>query len=410
MTLALPDGTGAHRVAAQLAAAFRREGHRVVLLCGPGSKADVDPLLLGDSEAPPAGDVTVLRHDGFRRALDWSLVSEIQRVVSREAVDCLVAFQQADRKYAALAARRAGIPFVIHAGNQHAFWGPWPVPPLKAQLYGWLLRRCADLIVCTSEAVQAEFVERFRVPAERTCVQPNGIDVHGLARPGARTLEGVRRELGVGPRDVLLLNAGRLDVQKGQDLLLRAFAPIAASRPDVKLALVGAVPGSRNRRRMERFAKELRDFAGSRGLGAQVVFTGWRDDVQRLLAAADLYVHSARWEGPALCLSVLEAMAAALPVISTDCSGHPAGFQNGRHGFIVASGAVRPLREAVERILALTREQRRAMGAGARALAVERYDSRVSSARCVALVEDLLSSGRGRAGASRPRGWEARRG
>lgn len=391
MTLGLPDGTGAHRMAAQFARAFVREGHRVVVVSGSGRKAGDDSLLLGDSEAPAPDGIRILRREGFQRQFDWSLVSELRRLVARESAGCLIAFQQADRKYAMLAARRANVPCVIHAGNQHTFWGPGPVPALKAWLYGHLLRRWADLIVCTSGTVESEVVGRFGVPPERTRVQHNGIDVRGFPRPDPAAGERVRGEIGVAPDDVMLVNVGRLDVQKGQDLLLRAFAPIAASRPGVKLVLVGSVSGSPNRGRMEDFARELREFADSHDVEPRVIFTGWRDDVPELLGAADLYVHASRWEGPALCLAVLEAMAAALPVVSTDCSGHPAGFENGEHGFIVPAGAVEPLREAVDRLLASTEAERRAMGERARALALERYDIRAVGARFVDCVEDVMS-------------------
>lgn len=390
MTLARPDGAGCHRMAVQLAGAFRRRGHRVVLLCGPGRKGDVDPLLHGDAAPPEATGVTVHRRDGFLRPFDPGLVRELDRLVDREAVDCLIGFQQADIKYAALAGWRAGVPCVIHGANRHTFWGPWPLPPLKGWVYGHLVRRGADLIVCTSDTVRTEFVHRFGVAAERTRIQPNGIDVRGFPRPDRKAAAGARRELGLAPDDVVLINVGRLAVQKGQDLLLRAFAPIAAAHPEVKLVLVGAVPGSGNRS-MERFETELRKQVDTRDLESQVVFTGWRDDIPLLLRAADAYVHAARWEGPALCLSVLEAMAAELPVISTDCSGHPAGFENGRHGFIVPAGAADPLRDAMDRLVSATRADRRAMGSRARELALKRYDSQESSARFVGHVESVVS-------------------
>lgn len=391
MTLGLPDGTGAHRMAIQFARAFRRRGHRVVLAMGSGRKAASDPLLLGDPDSGAPDGISVVRLSGFQRTFDASLLSELPRLLTREGADCVVAFQQSDRKYALLAARRAGLPCVIHAGNQHTFWGPWPLPLLKGWAYGFLLRRHADLVVCTSETVEREVVGRFGVRPDRTRVQPNGIDVRGFPRPGPERARTVRVELGLDPEDVVLAHVGRIDVQKGQDLLLKAFAPIAASHPRARLVLVGSVPDSSNRGRMERYARELSDAVESEEIADRVTFTGWRDDVPSLLAAADLYVHPSRWEGPALCLSVLEAMAAGLPVISTDCSGHPEGFEDGTHGHIVPTGEIEPLRTTVARLLALTDEERRAMGRRARELALERYDGRVLAARFVRRVERLVS-------------------
>jgi glycosyltransferase involved in cell wall biosynthesis len=84
-----------------------------------------------------------------------------------------------------------------------------------------------------------------------------------------------------------------------------------------------------------------------------VDFAGWRDDVPAILHAADAYVHSSLWEGPPLPLAMLEAMASRLPFIGTDCSGYPAGFQNGRHGFIVPTGRAGELARAMEAVAAM---------------------------------------------------------
>lgn len=390
MTLAHSDGTGAHRMATQFARALERQGYRVVLVCGSGRKADADPLLLGSSELPEPSGIKVIRRDGFLRSFDWSLVAELQDLVDREAAECVIGIQQADRKYAMVAARRAGVPCVIHAGNQHTFWGVWPVSRIKEWIFGHLPpERRPDRLHLRDRPGRG----RSAIPRPRRA-DPGPAERHrrsGIPPPGGSGRSRKRDASSASPPgDVVLMNVGRLDVQKGQDLLLRALAPIAASRPDLKLVLVGSVP-SPNRTRMGAYAGELRELARSHGMEEQVTFTGWREDVPRLLGAPDLYVHPSRWEGPALCLSVLEAMAASLPVISTDCSGRPRGFVDGEHGWVVPTGEVDALGEALSRALSTSADELRRIGARGRTLAERPYDIRRVGERFVELVEGTVS-------------------
>ncbi len=132
----------------------------------------------------------------------------------------------------------------------------------------------------------------FGVPAERSVVLPNGISVTvPLALTGAERAR-LREEMAAGEGDLLLLNAGRLDPQKGQDLLLAALDGVPSP---VHVALVGDAVAAR---RTADHATLLHRQVQRLGLERRVSFLGWRDDVPRLLAAADGYVPTARWGGP----------------------------------------------------------------------------------------------------------------
>jgi glycosyltransferase involved in cell wall biosynthesis len=167
----------------------------------------------------------------------------------------------------------------------------------------------------------------------------------------------------------------------------------------VKLLLIGSVVDSAHQRSSEAYADGLRELVRSNGMEERVIFAGWRDDIPLLLSASDSYVHSARWEGPPLCLAVLEGMAARRPVISTDCSGWPEGFAQGVHGYVVRTEDVDALAGAMRGILSASAAERREMGEAARRLAEESYDISVIGDRFVDLVE----------AATRPRSSAARR-
>jgi glycosyltransferase involved in cell wall biosynthesis len=327
-----------------------------------------EPSILPDFAA--LGVETVLE-PRLERPWDPLLVRAVAGRVRREGGVCVIGVNQRDRMLALLAAARAGVPGVVVVGNQHHFWGSRPVAALKRLSYTRVVARHTTLAVCTSAVVRDELVA-FGVPPERAVVLANGIDAPPPVRlsPGER--ERLRTEMGARDGDVLLVNVGRLDPQKGQDLLITAVGGHAWAAP-VHVALVGSSGDPVAARATTAFEASLRRQVDDLGLEGVVSFLGWRSDVRQLLGAADGYVHSARWEGPALPLAVMEAMAAGLPTVFTDCSGMPPVFEEGRHGLMARTGDPASLARRIGDLVALGTHDRAAMGAEAAALIRTHY-------------------------------------
>jgi glycosyltransferase involved in cell wall biosynthesis len=385
ITLENPEGTGAPRMALEYARALVSAGHRVLAAAGPPSAGM--PSILADLAA--AG-VAVRRVPPFTPRNAAKLLLVLRRLVRDEKVECLVCFQQRDRVLACLVAGLTATPCVVSAQSQHVFRGGPVERRVKERIYAWAVRSRADLVICTSEVVQDEARGALGVEDLRTTVLPNGIDVQAFPVFGAEGARSLRRELGVSDDERLLLNVGRIDRQKGQDLLLRAFQAVAERNPRVRLGLVGGVGRSSASGEAREFRNQLRSLVRAGGLEERVLFLGWRDDVPRLLAAADLYVHPSRWEGWPV--AVVEAMAAGLPVVASDCAGRPPGFVDGGHGWIHPTGEVPALRDALDRALATPPAELRVMGARARRLAERHYDIRLLGERFVELVEGVVAS------------------
>jgi glycosyltransferase involved in cell wall biosynthesis len=386
MTLATATRTGAGQAALNYCEALRRDGWRVVVACGPPPP-----------EEGPASTIAMQAAGVELHVLDrvvaptWPVWRQLRAIAREARPNAVIGMMQRDRAVAMALSRSLGVPGIIAAGNRHIFWGSLPVRVAKRMLYGVAVRHWCSLAVCPSEPVR-EDIRRFGVSEGRTVLLSNGIVVGERFQLRLEERDAVRRELGAGSKDLLFVNVGRLDVQKGQDILIDAFATFARTRPHMRLALIGDVSGGANRVRMLAFAAELRRQASACGVGNQITFAGWRTDVPRVLSAADGYVHSARWEG--LSLAFLEAMAAALPVVITDCSGMPEGFVEAEHGWVVPTESPDALAAAMGHLADLTPELRETMGRSARALVEERYDIRMIGARFAALVAEAVARGR----------------
>jgi glycosyltransferase involved in cell wall biosynthesis len=174
-----------------------------------------------------------------------------------------------------------------------------------------LLRRTEQVLghithrhIHVSRAELEEGVRLGVVRDHRARVVLNGIDPAPFTAPTGG--EAVRAELGI-PADVPVVGTvGLLNDAKGHDALLEALPALPG---DARLLLVGH--GERE--------SDLRAQAERLGVTPRVHFAGWRDDVPACHAAMDVFVLSSRWEG--LAYSLLEAMAAGLPCVSTDVNG-----------------------------------------------------------------------------------------
>ncbi|MEW5946209.1 MAG: glycosyltransferase [bacterium] len=203
------------------------------------------------------------------------------------------------------------------------------VHPAAYPFYLWIYRlmnRRFDVTICVSGAVMREVVRREKIQDERCVVIPNGVRVEPPPAAGQGTRAEVRRELGVPGEGVMVLTLSRLAREKGLDVLLRAAAECVRKRGDLYFVVAGGGD-------ME---SELKGFSEKSGLEGRVIFPGYREDVERLLCAADVYVLPSLEEP--MGISVLEAMSAGVPVVAADSGGPKEIIEDGVTGFLVPPG------------------------------------------------------------------------
>ena len=217
-------------------------------------------------------------------------------------------------------------------------------------LYRWaerFLRPLTTVTVCVAES------ERRTGLAAGACEERTTVVIHnGIDSSRARAAE-------AHPGPLRLVTVGRLQAPKDAVTLVRALALVQGPRFDA--IVVGDGP--------DRPAVE--DEVRSRGLEPTVELAGEREDVPEILAGADVFVLSSLSEG--LPLSILEAMAAGLPVVASSVGGIPEVVIDGETGLLVPPGDPQSLAAAIERLLADPALRRR-LGEAGRIRVAEHFD------------------------------------
>jgi glycosyltransferase involved in cell wall biosynthesis len=280
---------------------------------------------------------------------------------------------------------------VVHTHNPHALIYGAPAAHLSGAVaihskHGmnpdrprrlWLRRNAArfvDAYVAVTPALKTAAIASGDCERSRLHVISNGIDVNRFApNPAAR--REVRSELGISDDAWVVCTVGRLAEEKNQGALVDAMAPLLDQRR--RLVIVGDGPAR----------STLREQLDGMDRGHFVCMTGARGDVERLLAAADVFALTSRTEG--LPLVLLEAMATGLPVVSSAVGGIPDVVEHRATGLLFEAGALEPLRRQLD-WLSMDAPLSRQLGRAARHHVVTRYSVERMAAEYDALYADAL--------------------
>ncbi|MCR9682870.1 glycosyltransferase [Vibrio cholerae] len=229
----------------------------------------------------------------------------------------------------------------------------------KARMLAYRLTdRLCDLTTNVSQEAVEAFIAQKAAKLGRIVALHNGIDLATFTfNPVAR--ERCRAELGLNTNQTLLLAVGRLTAAKDYPNLLRAFAQLVKSQPNIRLAIIG----------QGELATQIELMVEQLELKSHVHLLGLRFDVADWMSAADLFVLSSAWEG--FGLVVAEAMACERPVVATDCGG--VAEVVGDYGYLLLPRDSKKLADAIEQALALSSQERKTLGENARKYIESRY-------------------------------------
>lgn len=235
-----------------------------------------------------------------------------------------------------VAARLARVPVIVHTFHEYPFEGHFS--PLETKLFIWVERamaRFCDSIITLTESLRRDITDTYRITRKsRVIVLPLGLDLAPFAT--MRRKSGVFRKSWGIPQDVPLVGIiGRLIPVKNHLLFLQAALQVRRQYPNTRFVIVG---DGYLRASLEAQTREL-------GLSDAVLFTGWQKDTTHIYSDLDVSVISSLSEGTPV--PVIEALAAGCPVVATKVGGLPDLLDGGRLGYLVASGSIEDLAEAI---------------------------------------------------------------
>jgi glycosyltransferase involved in cell wall biosynthesis len=243
--------------------------------------------------------------------------------------------------------------------------------------------RRVDRYVAISSEIRAG-LERFGIDGGRIVAIPNGIAVERFAPVSAAAKAQLRTLLGLPVDRLLLIYTGRLALSKGVMMLIDVWGELAATHPEAHLIILGTGQGC-----FDDCEPALHDFIAAHALGSQVTVAGSVPNVHEYLQASDVFVFPSDYEG--FSLSILEAMTAALPMVSTRVGIAAELAHTCRFGLLVPPRDRAAFRDAIRRLLpdaALRAE----LGANARAAVVAQYSVTEEARRYLGLFEELTES------------------
>ncbi len=245
--------------------------------------------------------------------------------------------------FAAPAAKLAGVPLVVASIRDQGVY----LTSMQKRAQKWACG-FADLILVNAQSIKDWLLDEG-YPGDKIRIIRNGIDLKRHEQAGK--VSKVRAELGLPADAPLVIMLSRLNPQKGVDDFIKAAAMVRLQRPDVRFLIIGEKlkymdggfsPDSG-------YHNYLHELCVNLGVDDGIVFTGHRSDVPELLAEGAISVLPTHSEG--LSNTLLESMAAGLPIVATRVGGNVELVEDGVNGILLPPQAPATLANAILKIL-----------------------------------------------------------
>lgn len=281
----------------------------------------------------------------MRRAIrwqdDWHAYKKLRRIIREHKPDIVHTHASKAGTLGRLAAWMEGVPIVIHTFHGHVFHSYFGF--FKTQIYKWierLLSLITTRIIAISEGQKHELSKIHKIAPERKIVVvPLGFDLSKFSEDQETKRVNFREQWGLQPQEVAIGIIGRLVPIKNHEFLLEAIALLKReTKTQFKLVIVG---DGDLRQSLELRCHELGLSTSATNKSADVTFTSWITEVDRVVAGIDLAVLTSQNEGTPV--SLIEAQAGGVPVISTKVGGIHHVVMENQTGFLVEKGDLHTL-------------------------------------------------------------------
>ena len=305
-----------------LADQLRSRGHRVLVAGRPGKFV----LTRAQAMGLETFEATV------KRQSDWTDFGRLRDFFRREKVEVIHAHNQEDALVPAAAARLAGVP---------ASFLTWHLPfPFRNRARGrFILAFLHKRLIAISDSVRDMHLANGVAPGRMEVIH-HGTDVEAL-RALTDDVPALRPKLGLTPGDIAVGIVGRVAPEKGHRELFEALRLLADRHPCLRAVVVGNGPDM----------PALRRDLSALGVAKKVIFTGFRDDVNNVIAALDIVAVPSIWPEPCS-PAILQAMALGKPVVASRVGGTPELVTDGETGLLVPVSEPAAFAAALSRLAA----------------------------------------------------------
>jgi glycosyltransferase involved in cell wall biosynthesis len=325
-----------------------RKLFRLHLVCPPALAALLKADLPDDVELIPIE---------LRKPSQLSAAFGLRRALRKRRVKILHSHLFYSSLFASPIGWLARVPVIVETQHLRESWRQgW----LKSHfIIDRIVGRFVDCYIAVSEANARYLADDKRLPGRKIMVIRNGCDLRRFD-PAAQAPLHLKRELGFADDDPVILVVGRLEPQKGHQVLLHAFPTVRKEFPNARLVCLGE--GS--------LRGDLESKVRALGIEGAVRFVGFQANVPEWLALADFTVLPSFYEG--LPIAAIESLAAARPVVASAVDGTPEVVVDGKTGFTVPPGDAAALAAA---LCSLLRDPklRRTMGIEGRRWVAENF-------------------------------------
>jgi len=305
---------------------------------------------------------------GFRGLL------KLVRLMKKEKYDVVQTYLFSENILGVIAAKFAGVKVIITGRRDTGLLcqGGW-----QHILAYRLTNRWVNKIICVSEAVRRVVLEKEKVDSKKVAVIYNGVNLE-RSQSHKVTRSQVKASLGIEADDLIVGMVANFSWIKGHEVLLKAALEIIKEVPNVKFVLIGD----------GELKESLKSQVSSLKLEDKILFLGKRKDIPELLSIMDVSLNLSYSEG--MSNTILESMAAGVPVVATAVDGNLETVIDGETGALIPVGD--PVAAGLAIIKLLKDENlRRSLGAKAKRIAQEKFDSKIMIRKMENLYKDLLS-------------------
>jgi glycosyltransferase involved in cell wall biosynthesis len=333
-------------------------GHEVLIACQPGSGILAKAQESGISVAVVA----------MRSAYDPRAIAQLVRLIRSRRIDVVNTHSGKDTWLGSIAARVAGARLLVRTRHLSI--------PISTSPFNFV-HRMADGIITTGEAIRQELITRNRLPADRIISIATGVSIQRFD-PQTVDASSVRRELGVAFDAQVVTMVAVLRSMKRHDLFIEAARQLSDRYPAARFMIVGEGPG---RNGIESLIRDA-------GLQERITMTGYRQDIERILAASDVVaLTSDRFEGVPQSLS--QAMSMGLPVVAAPIGSIAELVRHEETGLLATSGDAASFAAAIGRLLE-SPVLRQRLGEGAMRHILESYTDDIMIDRTISFYDQLL--------------------